>query len=95
MIANNTHIKKTISKPKLLTQIKGEMRTGGYSPKTIQAYIKWIKAFIIYNGKHHPSEMGKENVARFLTHLAVNRNVSASTQNQALSTEKYYENRIK
>ncbi len=95
MITNNTHIKKTISKPKLLTQIKGKMQRSGYSPKIIQAYIRWIKAFIIYNGKFYPSGMGKENVERFLTHLAVNGDVSVSTQNQALSTEKYYENRIK
>jgi integron integrase len=61
------------------------MHTAGYSSKTIEAYIKWIKEYILFNNKKHPKELGQKNVEDFLTYLAVSRNVSASTQNQALS----------
>jgi integrase len=53
--------------------------------RTEQAYVYWIRFFILSHGKRHPSEMGKEEVAAFLTHLVVKRNVSAATQNQALA----------
>ena len=77
------------NKPKLLTQIQQKMRTASYSPKTIQSYVRWIKEFILFNNKKHPSELGKKEVENFLTYLAVKRNVSASTQNQALSAILY------
>ncbi len=76
-------------KPKFLHGIRNKMRTTGYSPKTIEAYTKWIKEFIIFNKKKHPEELGKNDVEDFLTYLAVKRNVSASTQNQALSAILY------
>ena len=72
-------------KPKLLDQVRDVIRRKHYSVRTEQAYIDWIKRFIIYHNKRHPVEMAGEDVARFLTHLARDLNVAASTQNQALS----------
>ena len=72
-------------KPKLLDQVRDVIRRKHYSIRTEQAYIDWIKRFIIYHGKRHPAEMAEEEVAEFLTHLARHLNVAASTQNQALS----------
>jgi integron integrase len=73
------------NKPKLLDQVRDVIRRKHYSIRTEQAYIDWIKRFIVYHAKRHPAEMAEEEVARFLTHLARDRNVAASTQNQALS----------
>jgi integron integrase len=73
------------NKPKLLDQVRNVIRRKHYSVRTEQAYIDWIKRFIIYHGKRHPGEMAEEEVAEFLTHLARDLNVAASTQNQALS----------
>jgi integron integrase len=72
-------------KPKLLDQVRDIIRRKHYSIRTEQAYTDWIKRFIIYHGKRHPGEMAEEEVAEFLTHLARDRDVSPSTQNQALS----------
>jgi integron integrase len=72
------------------------MHTLGYSPKTIKAYQGWVKDFILYNDKKHPRELVKKNLEDYLSYLAVKRNVSASTQNQALSALLYlYKNIIK
>ena len=71
--------------PKLLDQVRDTMRVKHYSIRTEQAYVDWIKQFIIFNDKRHPREMGEREVSAFLAHLAVNRNVAASTQNQALA----------
>jgi site-specific recombinase XerD len=73
------------NKPKLLDQVRNVIRRKHYSIRTEQAYIDWIKRFIIYHGKRHPKEMAEEQVADFLTHLARDLDVAASTQNQALS----------
>ena len=72
-------------KPKLLDQVRDVIRRKHYSIRTEQAYIDWIKRFIFYHGKRHPREMAEEEVVEFLTHLARDLNVAASTQNQALS----------
>ena len=72
-------------KPKLLDQVRNIIRRKHYSIRTEQAYVDWIKRFIIYHNKCHPAEMEEEEVAQFLTHLARDLNVAASTQNQALS----------
>src|SRR5213083_364496 len=72
-------------KPKLLDQVRDVIRRKHYSIRTEQAYVDWIKRFIIYHKKRHPVDMAEEQVAQFLTHLARNLNVAASTQNQALS----------
>jgi hypothetical protein len=55
------------------------------SRRTEKAYVAWIRRFILFHGKRHPSEMGGAEVTQFLSALAVQRNVAASTQNQALS----------
>jgi integrase len=67
----------------LLDQVRDKIRLKHYSIRTEQAYTDWIKRYILYFGKRHPREMGAPEVERFLTHLAVNGRVSASTQNQA------------
>ena len=69
--------------PKLLEQLRTHLRTRHYSIRTEQAYIDWARRFILYHNKRHPSEMGGDEVGAFLSHLAVDRQVSASTQNQA------------
>jgi integron integrase len=65
------------------------MRTKHYSRKTEESYISWIKRFIIFNNKRHPNELEGEDIRKFLSYLAVNKHVSASTQNQALSAILY------
>jgi len=70
--------------PKLLEQVRQSLRTKHYSFRTEKSYISWIKQFVLFHGKSHPKDMGEEEVNKFLTHLAVKRKVSASTQNQAL-----------
>jgi integron integrase len=71
--------------PKLLDQVRFRIRAKHYSIRTESAYVDWIKRFVIFNGKRHPNEMGASEVESFLTSLAVDRNVAASTQNQALA----------
>jgi integron integrase len=71
--------------PKLLDQLRGAIRVRHYSIRTEEAYVDWARRFILFHGKRHPKEMGAEEVTAFLTHLAQERNVSASTQNQAKS----------
>ena len=72
-------------KPKLLDQVRDAIRTRHYSYRTEEAYVGWIRRFILFHGKRHPAEMGPPEITRFLTALAVDRHVSASTQNQALA----------
>src|SRR5690606_713851 len=55
-----------------------------YSYRTEEQYLLWIKRFVLFHGKRHPAEMSAAEVSQFFTHLAVDRRVSASTQNQAL-----------
>ncbi len=69
----------------LLDQVRRLIRVKHYSIRTEEAYVNWIKRFILFHGKRHPVEMGGAEVSRFLSHLAVEEKVSASTQNQALS----------
>jgi integron integrase len=71
--------------PRLLTQVRERIRRLNYSYRTEQAYTYWVRYFILFSGKRHPRELGKAAIERFLTHLAVECNVAASTQNQALS----------
>lgn len=74
-----------VARPRLLDQIRAAIRVRHYSLRTEQSYIHWIKRYIYFQGKRHPVEMGEAEVTAFLNHLAVDRSVSASTQNQALS----------
>lgn len=75
----------TARPPKLLDQVAAKMRLLHYSKRTEEAYVDWIKRFILFHGKRHPREMGGAEVEQFLTHLAVERHVAASTQTQAFS----------
>lgn len=68
-----------------LNLVRDAIRVRHYSIRTEQAYIQWIKRFILFHGKRHPDEMSEPEVVSFLTYLAVERKVSASTQNQALN----------
>jgi integron integrase len=72
------------STPKLLDRVRQVMRLKHYSYRTEQAYVDWIRRFILFHHKRHPQEMGAQEIEAFLTHLAVHENVAASTQNQAL-----------
>ncbi|AXK38962.1 integron integrase [Crenobacter cavernae] len=71
--------------PRLLDRVRGRLRVKHYSLRTEEAYVHWIKRFIHFHDKRHPIDMGGPEVERFLTHLAVDGQVSASTQNVALS----------
>jgi integron integrase len=71
--------------PRLLEQVRERLRVKHYSLRTEQAYLGWIRRFILANGKRHPRDMGGVEVERFLTDLATRRNVAAGTQNQALA----------
>jgi len=70
---------------RLLDRVREAVRTRHYSRRTEEAYVHWIRRFIVFHEKRHPREMGAPEVSAFLTWLAVERRVSASTQNQALS----------
>jgi integron integrase len=61
------------------------MRLRHYSPRTLEAYVGWIRRYVIFHGKRHPAELGEREIGQFLTHLAGERRVSASTQSQAAS----------
>jgi site-specific recombinase XerD len=71
--------------PKLLDRVREAVRLRHYSRRTEEAYVTWIRRFIVFHGKRHPSQMGGDEIGRYLTYLAMDRRVSASTQNQALS----------
>lgn len=73
------------SSPRLLDQVRERIRVKHYSLRTEQAYLGWIKRYIFFHDKRHPRDMGKVEVEAFLGVLAVERNVSAATQTQALS----------
>ena len=78
-------MQKNNSKSPFLNLASERLRRLDYSLRTEQSYLNWIKRYIIFNNKRHPAELGKIEMEAFLTDLAVNGKVSASTQNQALS----------
>lgn len=71
--------------PKLLDQLRAEIRKKHYSLRTEQSYVSWCRRFILHHNKRHPKDMGAAEVEAFLSHLATHRHVAASTQNQALA----------
>ena len=76
----------TQEKPKkLLDQVRDTMRLKHYAYRTEETYVQWIKRYILFHGKRHPKDMGRFEIEAFLTDLAVNQHVAASTQNQALN----------
>jgi len=81
-MANST---STTHTPRLLDSIREVMRVHHYSLSTERTYIQWVKRYIYFHNKRHPKEMKADEITEFLTHLAVNRKVSPSTQNQALN----------
>ena len=78
------HVPQT-TRPKLLDLVRQAARLRHYSPRTEQAYVRWAKRFILFHNRRHPAELGGEEVTAFLSWLAEERRVSASTQTQALS----------
>jgi integron integrase len=73
------------SSPKLLDRVRWQLRAKRYSIRTEEAYVDWIRRFILYHRKRHPDEMGEAEITQFLNYLAVEKKVAASTQNQAFS----------
>src|SRR6266849_7986106 len=71
--------------PKLLEQVREVIRARHYSLRTEDTYLRWIKRFILFHGKRHPRQMGGQEVQQFLSYLAMEGHVAASTQSQALS----------
>lgn len=74
---------------RLLEQVRMRLQERRYSRATEKAYVYWIRRFVIHHGRRHPREMGGAEVAAFLSHLARESGVSASTQNQALAALKF------
>lgn len=72
------------NKPKLLDRVKRILKSERYSKSTVELYTRWIKDYIIFNQKEHPLNLGKDHIEKYLSHLAVDRKVAQSTQNQAL-----------
>jgi integron integrase len=70
---------------KLLERVRYVIRMKHYSIRTEQAYVSWVKRFILFHNKRHPAKMGKAEIEAFLTHLAIDLEVSASTQNKAFN----------
>jgi integron integrase len=75
----------TLGPPPLLQRVRAALRAGHYSHRTEKAYVAWIRRYILFHDKRHPSDMGAAEIQAFLSHLAVAGNVAAATQNQALS----------
>lgn len=71
--------------PSLLTQLRRALRVRHYSRRTEEAYVAWVRRFVRSSGMRHPRELGAGDVSQFLSSLAVDERVSASTQNQALA----------
>jgi len=71
--------------PRLLDQVKQVMRLKHYSLRTEQSYVYYIRPYILFHNKRHPQEMGVDEIRAYRSHLAVEKNVAASTQNVALS----------
>ncbi len=74
-----------MKRSQFLDQVREVIRTRQFSYSTEKTYISWIYRFIVFHHRRHPGEMGEKEVAAFLSYLAVNRKVTASTQNQALN----------
>ncbi len=72
-------------KARLLDQVRATIRAKHYSYRTEKTYVQWVRRFVLHHGKRHPAQMGEDEVRDFLTHLAVKRQVAASSQNQALA----------
>ncbi len=74
-----------MEKRKLLDEVRAVLRIKNYSYRTEKPYIRWIRKFILFHNKRHPQDMAEPEIKQFLSYLADNQKVAASTQNQALS----------
>lgn len=74
-----------VKQPRLLDLVRTACRLRHYSRRTETAYVQWVHRYVLFHGKRHPDELGTEHIRAFLTHLAVDGQVAASTQNQALN----------
>src|SRR5258708_1986731 len=81
----NHDVGSPLPERRLLDLLRDAIRRKHYSYRTEQSYVHWARRFIFFHGKRHPRELGGDEVAAFLTHLARERSVAASTQNQALA----------
>ncbi len=72
------------TKSPFLEKVRQLMRVQHYAIRTDEAYVDWIRRFILFHWKRHPDEMGEQEIAAFLTHLTVDRNVAPATQGRAL-----------
>jgi integron integrase len=82
---NDETISGSSAAPRLLDTVRAAIEVRHYSRRTQETYVQWIKRFIVFSGKRHPRELGAREVTLFLSHLAIEGNVAASTQNQALA----------
>ncbi len=82
---HTSHGPRVMHGSSFLQKVREAIRVRHYSRRTEDAYLGWTRRYILFHGKRHPAEMGALEVGQFLTHLAVGREVSASTQNQALN----------
>ena len=78
MLAVSPSTAAVASSPKLLDRVRWHLRVKHYSVRTEQAYVDWIRRYILFHHKRHPNEMGEKEITRFLTHLAVEKSVAAS-----------------
>jgi integron integrase len=78
-------MKEPPAAPRLLDRLRAALRARHYSLRTEQSYVQWVKRFIFFHGKRHPDELGEPEINAFLSSLATDGKVAASTQNQALS----------
>lgn len=83
-----------MQKPKLLDQVRQVARLRHLSHRTEDAYVQFIRRYILFHNKRHPSEMGADEIREFLTHLAVSQSVAASTQNQAFCALIFLYNKV-
>ena len=83
--SDGSHVPLPAQRPRLLDEVRRALRLRHYSRRTERAYVGWIRRFILFHGRRHPREMGAEEVTRFLSALATEGKVSASTQSQALA----------
>ena len=82
---DHTPAGRPTARPRLLDRVRDAIARRHYSRRTEETYVHWIKRFIHFHGMRHPRELGETEVTAFLNHLARDRDVAASTQNQALS----------
>lgn len=82
---NSSNSANSTKPPKLLDQVRDRLRVKHYALRTEHSYLRWIRQFILFNNKRHPIELGAAEIEAFLSYLAVERQVTPATQNQALS----------